>query len=445
VSILVEANGPQGPLSGPLHEVRAEFEQATGAELEIVEIAPDELFPRLVEDVATGLGRYDAAIVGAWALGELVESDYLLPLDDVRGDARLPQWDRDDVLPVPRTLLTYSDTLYMTPYDHDAQLLYYRRDLLNDPQWQQQFQSEYGYALPVPPTTYQELRDVARFFHNKPFAPAGARGSGIALHLGAGQAVWTYAAFAAASVTPALPFWFDPDDLTPSIQSPQHTQALERLVELAGYGTRGEAQASFPANGAVWDTFLQGRAALAISWGDLGALAQQEGSLVKGQVGVAPLPAFDAAGPLVGNLAGNAWGGVVSKYADAPEAAYYLLALLATRDKGLVYAARGWDGLDPGRVSQLDPNGAGYTQAGWDAADARDYTAAISATLSQAAQLPYLRLPGSYEYLAALDAELIQAALEARPPTQALANAAQAWEQLTERLGRSRQQQAYQR
>ncbi|MCB0135150.1 MAG: ABC transporter substrate-binding protein, partial [Caldilineaceae bacterium] len=89
------------------------------------------------------------------------------------------------------------------------------------------------------------------------------------------------------------------------------------------------------------------------------ALAQEEGSQVRGLTGAAPMPGtteyYDVnAGEWkqvdgvnrVGNTTGGSWAGVISKYSDAPEATYYLLALMATKEKSSIYAARGWDGAD---------------------------------------------------------------------------------------------------
>src|SRR4030095_12939150 len=134
------------------------------------------------------------------------------------------------------------------------------------------------------------------------------------------------------------------------IESPGHVRALERLIELVRFGPREMLGWQ---SGQSWDYFLAGHAALTFSWGDLGALAQQQGSKVKGKIGVAHLPgtheyfslaqgkwARSDALNRVGNTTGGSWGGVISKHSKAPEATYYLLALMASKEKSKVYAAR---------------------------------------------------------------------------------------------------------
>ena len=59
VTVIVNTAGEKGPISGPFYEVRDEFEAATGATLEIVEVPFAEHFPKLLTDVTTGTGQYD--------------------------------------------------------------------------------------------------------------------------------------------------------------------------------------------------------------------------------------------------------------------------------------------------------------------------------------------------------------------------------------------------
>jgi multiple sugar transport system substrate-binding protein len=139
---------------------------------------------------------------------------------------------------------------------------------------------------------------------------------------------------------------------------------------------------------------------------------------------------------------------VISKYSKAPEATYFLLALLATKEKSQVYAARGWDAIDPGRRSHmLPPGGTGnlepYRRANWDPADISDYLGAFERTFSNKQQLPYLRMPGAYSYWLALDLRLVQALRGQLSPAAALDAAAVDFEEITIRLGRERQRESY--
>ncbi|MCW5664228.1 MAG: extracellular solute-binding protein [Piscinibacter sp.] len=448
-------------ISSPLQELKAEYEAATGATLEVVRRPFGELFSTLTADLTAGTGRYDACIAGAWWLGELVEGEYLRPYDAYRKDARFPALALDQVLPAPRRLLAYGRHLYMVPNDHDGQVMYYRRDLLADPAHRAAFQKAYGYALGVP-ATWEQFHDLAEYFNGKDLNGDGQPDHGVVLPLLTGaQGMFQFMSLSASFVIgPSNPhlYWFDPRTMKPLIDSPGHVRALAVLTELVKSGPKEMLQWDL---GKGWDHFLGGRAALALTWGDLGALAQQEGSRVRGRVGSSQLPGsreyysipeqrWVRAQPLnrVGNTTGGSWAGVISRFSKAPEATYYLLALMASQPKSEIYAARGWDGIDPGRRYHfLPPRGTGrienYTAAGWDRADIADFLQAYHDNYSNPLQLPYLRIPGAYSYWLALDLHLVEAASGQLSPEAALKAAAVDFEDITIRLGRERQRRSY--
>ncbi len=463
VTVIVNTAGEKGPISGPFYEVRDEFQAATGATLEIVEVPFAEHFPKLLTDMTTGTGQYDTSIAGAWWLGDLVGGDYILPLDEYYNDTtgKYPAWEIEDVQQGPRNLLTYDNKLYMVGNDHDGQVMYYRSDLFADPAHQAAFKEQYGYDLKVP-DTMQEFRDAAEYFNGKDLNGDSTPDNGLTMHLKVGgQGMFHFMSFAAPFVigpdNPNL-FWFDPATMEPLMGSPGHVRAMETLIDLVQFGPEAMMGWSL---GESWDHFLRGQAALTFTWGDLGALAQQEGSQVKGKTGAAPMPGtteyYDiAAGEWkqteapnkVGNTTGGSWAGVISKFSDAPDCTYYLLALMANPAKSEVYAYRGWDGVDPGRFSHyLEPNGTntidGYLAAGWDAADAEAYTNAYFENFGAEMQFPYLRIPGTFEYWTALDIHLSEAATGQRSASDALAATVEDFNAITDRLGRDQQREIY--
>ncbi|HEX6706189.1 MAG TPA: extracellular solute-binding protein [Albitalea sp.] len=442
-------------------EVKDEFEAATGAQLEIVRLPGIEHFPTIISDMTNRVGKYDASIAGGWWLGDMVAGGHLLSYDRFYDDPRFPKWNIDDVLPGPRSLLSYGGKKYMVAYDHDGQVMYYRRDLLNDPRHQAAFRQKYGYALAVP-QTWAQLRDAIEFFNGQDLNGDDVPDHGIVLALKPGsQGMFNYmslsASFLIGPTNPKL-YWFDPHTMQPLIESPGHLRALEVFVDLVKFGPREMLGWD---HGRGWDHFLSGRAAFALTWGDLGALAQQAGSRVKGRTGAAPMPGTSEYYDIgqakwirtdainrVGNTTGASWAGVISRYSKAPEATYFLLALLANKEKSLVYAARGSDGVDPGRKFHfLPPEGTGtlapYLDAGWDEADVREYLSAFQRTFSDKQQFPYLRIPGTYSYWLALDLHLVEAASGQLSPAAALKATAVDFEEITIRLGRERQREAY--
>lgn len=458
---------PNETIQVPLFEVRDEFEAATGATLDIVLAAMNDTLPNLLEDVANETGNFDASIIGAWWMGELVEGDYLLPLDDFMADEQFPAWDLETVLPGVRNLMQYGGQTYTTAYDHDGQAFYYRRDLFNDPAHQEAFEAEAGYPLPAPPETWDQVIDLASYFNGQDLNGDGEPDAGITMHLAVGQqAMFHFMTFSAPFVIGPENthlYWFNPDDMTPLITSPGHVNAINTLVELSQYGP--EAMMAWGLTES-WDFFLSGQAAMTFTWGDLGALAQETPerggrSLVKGMTATAQCPGTlsyhniatgedvaTEAPNFVGNTTGGSWAPVISRFASSPEAAYYLCALMATEPKSMAYAARGFDGVDPGRTFHFPPpNGTGaiedYVNAGWDEQDALDYTNAYFQTFGNELQFPYLRIPGTFEYWLALDTHLSEAMIGEASPEEALESTASDFEDITDRFGRDLQLESY--
>jgi multiple sugar transport system substrate-binding protein len=362
------------PIGGPIHELQQEYEEATGAKLNIVDLTVDEPYATFLSDVTNHVGHYDVSIAGAWWLGEFVESGFVVPYDKFYDDPRFPRWNIEDVLPAPRSLLTYGGHKYMVANDHDGQVMYYRRDLLEDPRHRAAFQKSYGYPLDAP-RTWKEFRDVAEYFNGKDLIGDGTPGSGLTLALKVGsQGMFHFMSLSAPFVIgPANPklYWFDPQTMKPLIESPGHVRALQTLVDLVKFGPKDMLDWDL---GAGWDYFLSGHAALTFTWGDLGGLAEQEGSRVKGKLGAAPMPSTSGTAIPSPRCTPDAelrrqhdrgsWSGVISRYSKSPEAAYYLLVLMANKDKSYVYAARGWDGsIPPGSPFPRHPTAIGSSAA----------------------------------------------------------------------------------
>jgi multiple sugar transport system substrate-binding protein len=449
----------------PWREVREEFEAATGAKLTIVADPIGDAFPRLLDDAAAGQ-RFDAAMIGMWWLGDLVAGDYVRPYDEFYDDTsgKFPAFVFEDELPGMRALREYGGQKYVVPYDADGQVLYYRRDLLTDPAHMQAYQAEYGKPLGVP-QTWQDLRDIAKYFTGKPLGGPEEAGHGISMHLKVGgQGMFHFMSLAAPFVigpeNPKL-FWFDPDNMDPLVGSEGHRRAMELYLELVQYGP--PAMGGW-ALGEAWDYFLQGNAVFTYSWGDVAALAVERNSFVKGKVGTAPLPGTMAyVNPktgeeyvtqtpnLVGNTTGGSWAGVIMKASENSDLAYYFLALTATEPKQRFYAARGTDGVDPGRLSQMPPTvvpeGTGniedYTAQGWVAQDAEEYVKAYYDNYQNPNQLPFLRIPGTFDYWTQMDVRLSETLTADTTPEDALAQMAQDFRDINDRFGVEQQLEVY--
>ena len=254
-------------------------------------------------------------------------------------------------------------------------------------------------------------------------------------------------------------YWFDPSDMRPLINSPGQVAALELLQELNKTGPAEQMGWRLPQ---AWDYFLRGKAVFVFSWGDVGALCQDEArSLIKGNCAAAMLPGssryWDQESQAwveppepnrVGNTTGGSWHGVVMASSAQQEAAYSFLALMAVKPFSLWAVQHGWTGINPGfHYQMLQPEGearlADYARAGWDPADVKDYLQAYQATFNADTMLPYLRIRGTPAYWAVLDTELARALGGRKTAQQALDDTAAAWDKITDSLGRDQQLDAY--
>lgn len=469
----VFASGPKGAISGPLYHWREEWQKRTGAELDIVEIPFGQLYEKVFTDLKTGAGFYDAFIGPSWFYGDYVEGGYIVPIDGYMNDPRFPKWDPREVVPPIRNMLSWAGKYYGVVNDCDAMIFYYRKDVFRKDGHRQAFKKEFGYDLPDPPRTWSQVADLAKYFDGRNFNAGtklddGRPGSGITMHLKRGQQGFFHfmALSAPYVVLPGKPdryrgvYWFDPETFDPLISGPGHVRALEKLVELVKYGPRAMLGWSL---GEAWDHFLQGRAAMVFSWGDVGSLAQDPSkSKIMGLLGCATLPGATEVWNgesrrfvklekpnLVANTVGASWHGVISKHSKHPEAVYDFLAMQASREVNFFNVTHGWTGINPGlRFHWLPPQGKAslkaYTDAGWNASDVKEYVRAYYENYHLTrTSLSYLRIPGTPEYWDALDLHLAEAVSGSVSPAKALERTAGDWRGITARRGLEKQLKLY--
>lgn len=471
ISITVNSGGPKGGISGPMHSFRPIWEELSGGKLEIVELPFAEHYTKMMLDLRNGTGQYDAFMAGAFWYGDIVPAGYAFPIGELMESGDYPRWTYDDMPPSLEALYSWKGEGYGILNDADGQVLYYRKSALENPDHQAAFKAEYGYDLPSPPRTWQQLLDISRYFNGKNWDDNDAEpDSGTVLHLKVGeQGHYHFQSLSASfAVTPGEKvdrthnvYWFDPVDMTPLINSPGHLRALEFLQELHGTGPSAQVGWSL---GEAWDYFLRGKAVFVFSWGDVGALCQDTTrSRIKGDCSAAVLPmsseyydmekkSFVSAEsrPQVGNTTGGSWHGVISNFSANPEATYSFLSLMAIRPASVWNAQHGWTGVDPGYSYQFLEEQGGtaeigdYVEAGWNADDARSYLQAYRDNFYAPTMLTYLRIPGTFEYWDILDKNLSAAMSGAKTAKEALDDTATSWEQVTERIGRDKQIEDYQ-
>jgi len=144
------------------------WEEETGGHVNITKVPIDTLHQEIFADLK-GPAQHDAYQTAAWFYGDYFTSDEpaIVEVAPFLKDPKYPYWDPDQFLPAIKRLYTWQGKLYGVLLDADAQILYYRKDVLGNEDYQEKFKSKLGYVLPNPPKKMQEMHD------SHPFLPDG--------------------------------------------------------------------------------------------------------------------------------------------------------------------------------------------------------------------------------------------------------------------------------
>ncbi|MDH5376700.1 MAG: extracellular solute-binding protein [Gammaproteobacteria bacterium] len=154
-------------VAGPETDVLAkyaveDFEAETGYTASIEIVSRGLWGGRVVNELIEDAGIYDVVMIGGGDDLQWVKSKgHTIPLETYLTEAEMNKihgkewWTNVD------------GELVGVPQYINFPMLFYRKDLLEDPAEKAAFEAEYGYEL-KPPTNYDELYDVAEFFHRPP-------------------------------------------------------------------------------------------------------------------------------------------------------------------------------------------------------------------------------------------------------------------------------------
>jgi multiple sugar transport system substrate-binding protein len=474
INIGVLGAGQKGAISGGLYQWRSEWEELTGAKLNIIEVPIAQIREKIITDLYTGAGGFDGFDGPVWLMGDLVKGDFLIPIDDYMKDPKFPQWNPEDVVEPQRPIHYWKGVRYLASNDYDCHTLIYRKDILTDPKWQSAFKEQNGFDYNVPPRTWEELADIAEFFNGKDWNGDGKPDHGISQSWKKGeQAMWHFFSLASAymivpgakegQVTGASnSYWFDPDNMRPLINEPGYIRAMEMAVRL--YKAGSPAQAGWGL-GEMWGDFLAGNSIFNYGYGDHGALVQdEERSKVKGKIGCSILPGTKEVWNaetkkwvklqepnFVVNTIGPSWSIFIFKQSKHPEVVYHLAAFHAQSKIHFWNVTHGFTGINVGTYTEFFKEHGGqatidaWVESGWDRNDALEYEKAFYENYFMGkVWLPNLRIPGTFQYVDALD-EHLQAAITGQvSPKDAVARCAQDWEDITMQLGKKQQLQYFQ-
>lgn len=445
--VVVSQTGPQ--VSGPLDKYREVWEKKTGAKVEVQTFAFGDLFQKIRTAFVSKANPFDLLVYASDWAGDIMGSGYVIEVPTKVQD----QMGYKNLIPAYRErILSWGGKIYGLPYDGDAHMMYYRRDLLTDSKYQEDFKAKYGYDMPAPPSTWKQYVDVAEFFNGMTIDGQTIYGAGTAFKPHA-QSYWTFlgiaASFAKAPGNPA--YFFNTNTMKPEINNPGFVQALDLYSALVKVGPPGVTNWDV---GDIRSNFPAGKVVLGIDWGDVGPLASDpNSSVVVGNWGSAMEPGVDRywdnqKGRWVSGLnqapylAFGGWIQGVTSTSKNKAAALDFAAFMGNQTMSLRLCVEPGTGVNPHFTTDLN-NLPPWTKLGMTETEAKEYLDAIGNIIGNSNNVVDLRIPGAAEYFDALDTGLAQAVAGQVSSKDALDGVAKQWDQITDRLGRAQQKKLY--
>lgn len=293
-----------------------EFEKATGAKVEITQLAEDQLSDQYNVKLNAGTDEIDVLMYRPLQENMLFASNgYLAKLSDkVTSDAA---WGWDDFQAGPASLTTFEGEVVGVPIITERTVLYYRKDLLEAA----------GVAVPK---TLDELEKAAAAVH-----AANPEVAGYVGRTGKSAAVTQFSAFLYSFGGD----WLDGDKST--IASPEARKAYEYYGKLINGHTNAtiNPEMSWPEAFAV---FQQGQAAFIADADSLYKnMTDPSQSTVSDKVGFAPFPEGPA-GSKPYNVA--AWALGINEASENQAAAWEFIKWATSKEVGLDMAKLGVSG-----------------------------------------------------------------------------------------------------
>ncbi|MEE9602315.1 MAG: extracellular solute-binding protein [Thermoguttaceae bacterium] len=414
-------------MAAAIEQLRGEWTAQTGTDFQVRQISGRQLPQRQESDDLAA----DAIIYPSHMLGTLAQRNLLSPLpkESLQSD------DWAGVFELLRTReAAWGSQTVAVPFGSPVLVCYYRADLLKKLGRQ-------------PPRTWGEYQQIAELLAEQ--GPE-EEWSGTIEPLAPGWAGLTLLARAApyAKHRENYSTLFNIETMKPLISGEPMVRALDELVAAAKLGSLDHDPSS------AREAFWQGRCAMALSWPTSAEIIELIDENV--EVGFIELPGSVD----VYNVARQSWerrwqgedrhvpllavAGRIGSVCDGSSrkaAARQLLYWLSGNQRGRQVCAASLS-TTLFRDSQAEFPG-DWVETPVQPLAAVKYAAITKETLSREQWLLALRLPGRGEYLRALDNAVRSTVSGEQTSEEALGEVAQAWREITERLGVDTQRRAY--
>ena len=442
--VVVSISGDQGEF---LKKVAKEWENQTGATIELNLIPFGELQDKV--SVALSAGAYVGDILNlpAYMGGDLMGNGFIEEVpEDVK--ARI-HW--NDILSLYQQQTEWGGKTYGYPWDGDFHSMYYRKDIIGNKEYQNEFKKKYGYNLSAP-KTWDEYYDIAKFFQEN---VSELKYGSVELVMRKNQGFHGYISRATCySKMPDNPaFFFNPDTMDAEINNPGFVKALEDLKSILAFSPPDMTNYGWMEN---VQAFVGGIAGLDIQWADVGPMSlNPEMSVVKGKVGFGMTPGcmktwdsrnkrwktFDHVN-FSPYAAFGGWQILVAKNAKNTKAAIDLASFYGSPNTLKKASVTGGSGVNPARFSTVSDTSV-WVDTGFSESDARGYLNMVEDVLMHPNAVFQLRLPGYIQYQDALELAVSKALSGQSSAKSALDEAASSWNSITNKIGKNSQKKLY--
>lgn len=299
-----------------------DFEELTGIKVEL-QMAPfDDVVQKETLAFESKSGAYDIVAAPYQFLGNMVENEYIQPLEPLMEDESMniiDNFDKDDIIEAMwKASGEWKGAYYGVPANSCVNFFTYREDLFENEEEKTAFKAKYGYDLEVP-TEWNTYMDVAEFFTRA----KGEKLMGETLDknvYGVSMAGKRHDATTCEWMNYMWSFGgsiFD-EKGNIAVNSEKSVQALEYYKKLSQYAPEGVTSKTWDE---VTTELQQGISAMAIIFNDCApALEDESASAVKGKMGYGAVPVGEMPAAHYG-----AWGYYIPSDSKNPEAAWVFM------------------------------------------------------------------------------------------------------------------------
>lgn len=165
--VTIRTIGEALPPLEALDKIKEKFTELTGIKVVVEQYAHEEAVDKVMLDLNSRLGRYDFIIQPHRELGRFVENKHVIPFEQFMNDPKLrdPDFHPEKELYVNlwNEISWYGGKSYGFPFTAITMFLWYRSDLVDDPQEREGFKAKYGYDLKAP-QNWKEYKEMAEWF-----------------------------------------------------------------------------------------------------------------------------------------------------------------------------------------------------------------------------------------------------------------------------------------